>query len=741
MRALLQDDVNFTDNEVLDEWRIPFGDWYDQAVSWVDNQLKPILDFIDGLFGLLIDFVNDTVLLGVPWFVVVIAFFLIGWVVQNIRVGIFSGVALVICALMGTGYWEQTAKTIGFIAVAVLLCTVVGIPVGIMAGRVDSFWKAIRPLLDAMQVVHSFVYMLPFIYFFGIGEVGATIVTMVFALPPLIRLTNLGIRQVPEDVVEASRAFGQTELQILKDVQLPLARPAIMTGINQTLLLSISMLGIAAIMGAGGLAQFMFRALSNQDPALSGSAGLSFFLVAVMLDRITQRDGDSSQSLAVRMRRAWSARKTPEDLLVTQDAVELDLPETASSTVVYEPVTAVERTGISVSILGSAVLLVSLFLTWNSNGGWFSSFTRRADELGEIPALGVRNAVDLSGRSFNGIEASGGSWFGFVLAAAAIMTIAAGVSVIRKPGLTSRWLNADGSLIASLAALTIAAVYVLGSPSALAVAESGIGPVVALVAALIMTAGSTMWILAAQHEPLRPFPTGGLPAPAITAALAVCLLLGAGFANFSSDERAEAVLTPELQEQIAVLDAEADELRAISVDPDASAEEKSDAQRRTVAIINESTSLRAGAVSTGTITISGFAGHGSQIARYTLVAGLLGLISTVLAAGFVFADARKRWIAGAVAMGLGAGLAATALGWIGTLARATDQKVVSGVGVFFLLLAGATLANSGRSIINDFRRSRVYAEIDDQHVVDQAGAHAGEPTSVREMAPAGADGN
>ena len=185
MRALLQDDVNFTDNEVLDEWRIPFGDWYDQAVSWVDNQLKPILDFIDGLFGLLIDFVNDTVLLGVPWFVVVIAFFLIGWVVQNIRVGIFSGVALVICALMGTGYWEQTAKTIGFIAVAVLLCTVVGIPVGIMAGRVDSFWKAIRPLLDAMQVVHSFVYMLPFIYFFGIGEVGATIVTMVFALPPL----------------------------------------------------------------------------------------------------------------------------------------------------------------------------------------------------------------------------------------------------------------------------------------------------------------------------------------------------------------------------------------------------------------------------------------------------------------------------------------------------------------------------------------------------------------------------
>jgi len=225
----LQNDVKFTDNEVLDEWRIPFGDWYDQAVDWIDNELAPVLDFVDWLFGLLVDFVNETVLLGVPWFVVVIAFFFIGWAAQNIRVGIFSGVALIICALMGTGYWDQTAKTIGFIAVAVLLCTVIGIPIGIMAGRVDSFWKATRPVLDAMQVVHSFVYMLPFVFFFGIGEVAATIVTMVFALPPLIRLTNLGIRQVPEDVVEASRAFGQTEFQILKDVQLPLARPAIMT--------------------------------------------------------------------------------------------------------------------------------------------------------------------------------------------------------------------------------------------------------------------------------------------------------------------------------------------------------------------------------------------------------------------------------------------------------------------------------------------------------------------------------
>ena len=129
----LQGQPKVTDNEVLDEWRIPFGDWYDQAVDWVDNELKPILDGIDWLFSQLVDFVNDTVLLGVPWFVIVLAFFVLGWVLQNIRVGIFSAIALTLCGLLGTGYWDQTAKTIGFIMVAVFLCTVIGIPIGIMA--------------------------------------------------------------------------------------------------------------------------------------------------------------------------------------------------------------------------------------------------------------------------------------------------------------------------------------------------------------------------------------------------------------------------------------------------------------------------------------------------------------------------------------------------------------------------------------------------------------------------------
>lgn len=707
----MAEDVSLNDNAVLDEWRIPFGDWYDQGVDWVANTFGGQLRSIEDTFRLLIDFVNDDILLGPPWWVVVLAFFFLGWLLQNIRVGVFAAVALTTCGLMGTNYWDQTARTIGYIAVAVFFCSVIGIPIGIAAGRVDAFWRAVRPVLDAMQVVHSFVYMLPIIYFFGIGPVSATIVTMVFALPPLIRLTNLGIRQVPEDVVEASRAFGQTEMSILRDVQLPLARPAIMTGINQTLLLSISMLGIAALMGAGGLARFIFQALNNQDPALSGSAGLAFFLVAVVLDRLTQRDGDTSNSLAQRIHAAWASRRTPEDLLVTSDGEAVELPETASSVVEYEPVTARERTGMAVSVVGAVIILVSLFLTWNSDGGWFSSFSRRADELGSTPASGLREAADLTGQSFNGLEASGGSWFGYVLAALSVFAILAAVAVMRRPGETPRWLNADGSVLAAVAALVVAASYVLSSPAAAAVAESGPGPIIALVGALVMAAGAVLWVLAAPHEPLRPLPETRIVAPAVTAFLAVLLLIGSGFANYSSDERSEAVITPELQERL-------DELEAEARDPETD-------QKRSLAIINDMAALRASAVNTGTITISGFDSDGSKMGWWVLVAGLGGFVSTLLTAGFAFRDTRKQWIAGAITLGLGAGIMVTSMGWIGTLARATDQPVVSGIGVFLALLAGAMLANAGRSVINDFRRSRVYPEIADSLAPDSAASASG----------------
>ena len=270
------------DNKVLDQWTIPFGEWIEQMVNWVALNLGWLLSIIKWPFTFLFRNIVRSPdhhpwweITDMPWIAVCVLFFVIGVLVRNIKVGAFVAVLLAICGLLGIEYWEETALTLGMIIVAVVLCALIGIPVGVLCGRFDGVWNAVRPVLDAMQVVHAFVYMLPVIFFFGIGPEPATMVTMVFALPPLIRLTNLGIRQVPEDVVEASRAYGAPEWRVLLDVQLPLARPAIMTGLNQTLLLSISMLGIAAIMGAAGLGLLVFRAVTNLDTALAASSGSS----------------------------------------------------------------------------------------------------------------------------------------------------------------------------------------------------------------------------------------------------------------------------------------------------------------------------------------------------------------------------------------------------------------------------------------------------------------------------------
>jgi glycine betaine/proline transport system permease protein len=271
------DDPTLVDNEVLDEYTIPFGEWIDQAVDWIAVNLTGLLELIEWPFKTLLDLVVNDFLLQVSWVLVVTMMFLIAWLVRNLKVAFGVAAALTLCGLLGDAYWIETARTIGYIAVAVGLCVVIGLPIGILCGRLDGAWTVTRPTLDAMQVVHAFVYMLPFIFFWGIGPVAATMATMVFALPPLIRLTNLGVRQVPEEVVEASRAYGAPEYRVLLDVQIPLARPAIMTGVNQTLLMSISMLGIAAIMGAGGLgrscsAHSPTRRSPSPRPAVSPSS-------------------------------------------------------------------------------------------------------------------------------------------------------------------------------------------------------------------------------------------------------------------------------------------------------------------------------------------------------------------------------------------------------------------------------------------------------------------------------------
>lgn len=411
--------VGISETAVLDQWQLPIGYWFDQMVDWADGNAQWFLDAVKWPFSFLLDnFVNDF-LLTTPWYQVVLFTVIFGSLVRTPKIGITAGLGLMMCGLLGVTYWLETMRTIGMVLVSVGLCTLIGIPLGIVCARVDSFWNVTRPFLDAMQTVHSFVYMVPFVFFFSIGPVPATMVTMIYALPPLVRLTNLGIRQVPEDVVEASRAYGASELRVLTDVQLPLAKPAIMAGLNQTLMLAIAMVGIAAIMGASGLGLLVFRAVQNLDVGLGISSGLALWTVAVVLDRLSQPEGAATGSLLTRIRDAIANRSDPEAVLKAVEGAESEEQKAAKVVHVEHDVVATgrERTGMAVVGLGGFLAVIAVAMTWGSDAGLLSSHARDVD-------------VEMLGQSFNGYQASGGSWAGMVVLAMGFFSLLAAVSCI-----------------------------------------------------------------------------------------------------------------------------------------------------------------------------------------------------------------------------------------------------------------------------------------------------------------------
>jgi glycine betaine/proline transport system permease protein len=190
------------------------------------------------------------------------------------------------------GVWDQMIITLSLVTTAVVFCILIGLPLGIVSSRSDLFYTIIRPVLDIMQTTPPFVYLVPAVMLFSIGNVPGLVATIIFAMPPVIRLTNLGIRQVPGDLVEAAVAFGSTRRDILWKVQLPLALPTVMAGINQTIMLSLSMVVIAAIIGAGGLGLEVYAGLERLNIGQAFVGGIGIVLLAMVLDRITQGLGE-----------------------------------------------------------------------------------------------------------------------------------------------------------------------------------------------------------------------------------------------------------------------------------------------------------------------------------------------------------------------------------------------------------------------------------------------------------------
>jgi glycine betaine/proline transport system permease protein len=279
----------------FDKHKIPLEKIIEQAVDWLVANYRPqfqaikwpvekTLNGIDGLLQI------------VPPIVIIAAIFLIAWRMASWKVGIFGVVTFLLIGFLG--FWEDAMTTLAMVISAVIFCVVVGIPMGVIAARSDRFASFIRPVMDAMQTTPAFVYLVPVVMLFSIGTVAGVIATIIFSMPPIIRLTNLGIRQVPSDVLEAAKAFGSTANQILFKVQFPLAMPTIMAGLNQTIMLSLSMVVIAALIGAGGLGVPVFEGLNSLRVGLAAIGGLSIVLLAMVLDRITQSLGEPRRRAA-----------------------------------------------------------------------------------------------------------------------------------------------------------------------------------------------------------------------------------------------------------------------------------------------------------------------------------------------------------------------------------------------------------------------------------------------------------
>ena len=286
------------------EWGRPIGSRIDDWILWLTVNMAWLFDGIKtGIIKVLV-FIAD-VLVWIPWPVTILAVSLAAWKISGRTMAIFTAAALVLLGLMGrlpgntSSLWEGSMETLALIFVSVTISLVIGIPLGVLASRSSLVDSIMKPVLDGMQTMPSFVYLIPGILFFGLGNVPAVAATVIYAAPPVIRLTNLGIRQVPAETVEAARSFGSTPMQLLTKVQIPLALPTIMAGINQTTMMALAMVVIASLVGAGGLGESVLRALGRTEAGNSAIAGLSIVVLAIIIDRITQSAARKRQQVLV----------------------------------------------------------------------------------------------------------------------------------------------------------------------------------------------------------------------------------------------------------------------------------------------------------------------------------------------------------------------------------------------------------------------------------------------------------
>ena len=266
----------------------PLGEWINIAVDWLTRTLAPVFDIITELIRTPLVAIEHF-LWWLPWWVILAIFVGGAWKFTSWKIALFATLGLVFIGVMGV--WDDTMTTLAIVVVSVIVSLIIGIPLGISSAKSDRVYGIMRPGLDLMQTMPAFVYLIPAVFFFGLGKVPAVVATCIYAIPPCIRLTNLGIRQVPAETVEAGRAFGTTTLQLLFKIQLPLAIPSIMAGINQTIMMALAMVVICSMIGTAGLGLEVLKGIQRLDFGRAFIAGISIVIMAIILDRITQSLG------------------------------------------------------------------------------------------------------------------------------------------------------------------------------------------------------------------------------------------------------------------------------------------------------------------------------------------------------------------------------------------------------------------------------------------------------------------
>lgn len=265
--------------------RLKIGVVVERVVQWMVDNFSGIFDGIAGIVSFVLIQI-DSFFNWVPWPVMLVALVVIAYFVAGRKIAIFTAISLFFVGALDL--WAEGMSTLALVTTAVFISVAIGLPAGIFTAKSVRFDKVLRPILDGMQTIPSFVYLIPAIMFFGIGNVPGILATVIFAVPPMVRLTSLGIQQVDPEVVEAGHAFGATPMQLLFKIQLPLALPSIMTGVNQTVMMALSMVVVAAMIGAGGLGYKILYSIQRIDLAVGIEAGLGILFIAMMLDRILQ---------------------------------------------------------------------------------------------------------------------------------------------------------------------------------------------------------------------------------------------------------------------------------------------------------------------------------------------------------------------------------------------------------------------------------------------------------------------